>query len=227
MAKGKDRPTKAPAGRPAPAKPSAARAVSAKASSASSASKAARPAPKPARKPAPADAHRSGHRTPAAKAAKAVKTPKADVPERAAKPAAAPAPAPVKIPMKPAKKVEAPAAFRREYKKWLERLLSLRQQLVIDGERLGEEGLKALEQEVSVDHMADYGSDSYEQDTTLALIENKSDALRDVDEAIRRMEAKTYGLCEECEEMIPVGRLEVLPHARYCVKCQSARESAA
>ncbi|MCE9636933.1 MAG: TraR/DksA C4-type zinc finger protein [Planctomycetes bacterium] len=48
----------------------------------------------------------------------------------------------------------------------------------------------------------------------------------DVDEAIRRMELKTYGLCEECELMIPVGRLEVLPHARYCVKCQSAREGA-
>lgn len=223
MAKGKDRTKKAPAGRPAPAKPSAARAVPAKASSASSASKETRPAQKSARKPAPAEAPRSGTRAPAAKAAKPSKTPKADAP----KPVAAPAPAPMKIAMKPAKKVEAPAAFRREYKKWLERLLSLRQQLVIDGERLGEEGLKALEQEVSVDHMADYGSDSYEQDTTLALIENKSDALRDVDEAIRRMEAKTYGLCEECEEMIPVGRLEVLPHARYCVKCQSARESAA
>jgi RNA polymerase-binding transcription factor DksA len=129
--------------------------------------------------------------------------------------------------VKPLPKVEAPPKFRREYRKWLERLLSLRRQLVVEGERLGEEGFKALEQEVSVDHMADFGSDSYEQDTTLALIENKSDALRDVDEAIRRIEAKTYGLCEECEQMVPLGRLEVLPHARYCVKCQTAREGIA
>jgi RNA polymerase-binding transcription factor DksA len=122
-------------------------------------------------------------------------------------------------------KVEAPPKFRREYRKWLERLISLRHRLRDDSSRLEEEGLKALEQEVSVDHMADFGSDSYEQDTTLALIENKVEALRDVDDAIRRIEAKTYGLCEECEQLIPSGRLEVLPHARYCVKCQSSRES--
>lgn len=95
-----------------------------------------------------------------------------------------------------------------------------------EGARLEEEGLKAQEQEVSVDHMADFGSDSYEQDTTLALIENKSEAVRDVDDAIKRIELKTYGLCEECEQLIPAGRLEVLPHARYCVRCQSTRESA-
>lgn len=121
-------------------------------------------------------------------------------------------------------KVEAPAKFRREYRKWLERLIALRHKLVEEGERLGEEGLKALEQEVSVDHMADFGSDSYEQDTTLALIENKSDAVRDVDAAIHRIELKTYGLCEECEQLVPSGRLEVIPHARYCVTCQAKRE---
>lgn len=139
--------------------------------------------------------------------------------------ASAKRPAPV-APPPPENRVEAPPKFRREYKKWLERLISLRRKLHAEGERLGEEGLKAVEQEVSVDHMADFGSDSYEQDTTLALIENKSEALRDVDAAIRRIENRTYGLCEECEQMIPAGRLEVLPHARYCVTCQARREGA-
>jgi RNA polymerase-binding transcription factor DksA len=45
-----------------------------------------------------------------------------------------------------------------------------------------------------------------------------------VDAAIKRIETKTYGLCEDCEQLVPHGRLEVLPHARYCVKCQAARE---
>lgn len=225
----KTKPVAKPAGKPAarPTAKAAAKPAAKPATKAASkaASKATRPSPSKAvaSKPAP--------KAPAKGAAGAA-TPKAATPKAPAKAAPAkalasrPAPAPVVAP-KPEKKTEAPKPFQREYRKWLERLLSLRQQLVQEGERLGEEGLKALEQEVSVDHMADYGSDSYEQDTTLSLIENKSEALRDVDEAIRRIEVKTYGLCEECEQMIPHGRLEVLPHARYCVTCQAAREGVA
>ena len=140
-------------------------------------------------------------------------------------PAAAKKPAPAAVlSIAEAPATQAPSKFRREYKRWKDTLISLRHRLRQEGSHLEEEGLKALEQEVSVDHMADYGSDSYEQDTTLALIENKSDALRDVDEAIRRIEVRTYGLCEECEQLIPHGRLEILPHARYCVTCQAKRE---
>lgn len=178
------------------------------------------PAPKPAAKPAPKAAGRSSSASSAAPAApaKGAKPAKgAPVAKGAARPAAV---APIAV----SPKVEAPKKFQREYKKWLERLILLRHALLRDGERLEEEGLKALEQEVSVDHMADFGSDSYEQDNTLALIESKSEALRDVDESIRKIEAGSYGLCEECEQLIPTGRLEVLPHARYCVNCQSKRE---
>lgn len=164
--------------------------------------------PKPAAKAKPASPPAKGRAAPkASPAARAVARPVAPLPVARALP-----------------KVEAPPKFRREYRKWLERLIALRHRLRDEGNRLEEEGLKALEQEVSVDHMADYGSDSYEQDTTLALIENKTEALRDVDDAIKRIELKTYGLCEECEQLIPSGRLEVLPHARYCVKCQAQRE---
>lgn len=165
-----------------------------------------KPAPKASGRPAPAAS---------AKGSKPVKL--APAGKGAARPAAV-------VPIAVSPKVEAPKKFQREYKKWLERLILLRHALLRDGERLEEEGLKALEQEVSVDHMADYGSDSYEQDNTLALIESKSEALRDVDESIRKIEVGSYGLCEECEQLIPAGRLQVLPHARYCVSCQSKRE---
>jgi DnaK suppressor protein len=154
---------------------------------------------------------------PAAAAAGATKTAARTVARPAARPART-------VPIAVSPKIEAPKKFQREYKRWLERLIALRHALLRDGERLEEEGLKALEQEVSVDHMADYGSDSYEQDNTLALIESKSEALRDVDESIRKIEARSYGLCEECEQLIPAGRLAVLPHARFCVTCQAKRE---
>ncbi len=88
-----------------------------------------------------------------------------------------------------------------------------------------EEGvLESAEQDVRIDHMADYGSESFEMDFNLSLIESKSEALRDVDEAIRRIELGTYGLCEDCEELIPKARLEVLPHTRLCIACKSRQE---
>lgn len=223
--------------------------------SASPSKPAARPASKPTAKPAskpevkpPAKPTARPTAKPAASpAAKpSAKPPSKPLGKPAARPASAPAagkpagkapakgkgaPARPNLPPIPAAKaaptVEAPPKFRREYRRWLERLISLRHRLLSEGEQLEEEGLKALEQEVSVDHMADYGSDTSEQDTTLALIESKTEALRDVDDAIGRIERKTFGLCEECEQMIPVGRLEVLPHTRYCVKCKEKRERTA
>lgn len=184
----------------------------------------AKPAKKPAAPPAKtaAKASKPAASKPAAKDVKPAK-PEAKAPPakpvKAAKPAALP---PIPKPQPPA--VLAPAPFRREYRRWKELLISLRHRLLSEGSHLEEEGLKALEQEVSVDHMADFGSDSSEQETTLQLIESNSLSLRDVDDALKRIEAKNYGLCEECEQLIPSARLGVLPHARFCIACQSKRE---
>jgi DnaK suppressor protein len=165
------------------------------------------------RKPAP---------KPALKTVKPVKPVKA-----AAKPAAKPvraAPVPKPIPILPVRVVQAPGKFRREYRRWRDLLISLRHRLLQEGSHLEEEGLKALEQEVSVDHMADFGSDSSEQETTLQLIESNSLSMRDVDDALKRIDIGSYGLCEDCEQLIPAARLSVLPHARFCISCQSKRE---
>jgi RNA polymerase-binding transcription factor DksA len=121
---------------------------------------------------------------------------------------------------------KAPAAFRRTYKTWLRRLIGLRRRLLGETVQLEEEALKSGEGEVSIDHLADPGTDSYEQEFTLSLVESKSEALHEVDEAIHRIEAGTYGLCDECASMIPKGRLEVLPHTPLCIECKSAQESA-
>jgi DnaK suppressor protein len=50
------------------------------------------------------------------------------------------------------------------------------------------------------------------------------DAIEDIDAALARMDAGTYGLCESCGIPIPVERLEAIPHARFCVRC-AAREA--
>jgi DnaK suppressor protein len=184
-----------------------------------------RPAAKSAREPAKARPAAAPVATKGAKkaepAASAKHAPKKA--EEAPKPKPKKAPALLTIvPEVPA--TLAPGKFRREYKRWKDVLISLRHRLLSEGSHLEEEGLKALEQEVSVDHMADFGSDSSEQETTLQLIESNSLSLRDVDDALKRIEKGTYGLCEDCEALIPPARLEVLPHARLCIACQEKRE---
>lgn len=68
-------------------------------------------------------------------------------------------------------------------------------------------------------HMADLGSDAYEQENTLNLLANEQQRLEEIGEALDRIKQGTFGLCEECEEAIPKVRLKELPYARYCVAC--------
>jgi DnaK suppressor protein len=56
--------------------------------------------------------------------------------------------------------------------------------------------------------------------TIAALIDSTRQALADTTEALKRMGNGTYGRCERCRLDIPVERLEILPHARFCVPCQ-------
>ena len=76
-------------------------------------------------------------------------------------------------------------------------------------------------------HLADRGTDNYEQDFTLSLIESEEEEMRKIHEAIDRMDDGVFGVCERCENSIPLERLRVLPHAVLCVSCQSQVEEEA
>ncbi len=71
-----------------------------------------------------------------------------------------------------------------------------------------------------------YDQASSERDRELGLLLNdrERDKLRQIDEALLRIADGEYGICEECEEEIPLGRLKVMPFARFCVRCQSDME---
>ncbi len=60
----------------------------------------------------------------------------------------------------------------------------------------------------------------YDDDMLTALIGSARQAVADTAQALRRMAAGSYGTCERCTAAIPLQRLEVLPHARFCVPCQ-------
>lgn len=68
-----------------------------------------------------------------------------------------------------------------------------------------------------------YDQASSERDRELGMLlgDREREKLANIDEALLRLEEGEYGICEECEEEIPLGRLKVLPFARHCVKCKS------
>jgi DnaK suppressor protein len=70
---------------------------------------------------------------------------------------------------------------------------------------------------------ADAGQAAAERSSLLRLVQSLRDTLRDVDHALDRMEASTYGTCERCEQPIPEERLEALPAARLCIRCKQQR----
>jgi RNA polymerase-binding transcription factor DksA len=74
-------------------------------------------------------------------------------------------------------------------------------------------------------HMADLGSDNFEQEFTLSLMENEGETLEAVEASLERIDAGTYGDCEECGTKIPKTRLQAIPYTPFCVKCASAVES--
>jgi len=73
-------------------------------------------------------------------------------------------------------------------------------------------------------HMADVGSDNYEIENTLGLMDSERKLISEIDAALERIKDETYGICEGNGEPIPKGRLDAIPWARYCVSCASMFE---
>lgn len=119
---------------------------------------------------------------------------------------------------------------KADVKVYRERLLALRSRLRGDVTNMAESALKKNRTQANGDlssmpiHMADIGSDNFEQEFTLSLIESDGDTLAKIDVALSRIEEGSYGVCEECGAKIPKQRLMALPYATMCVKCAARSE---
>ena len=81
--------------------------------------------------------------------------------------------------------------------------------------------------EMGQDGIQDIGDEAaniYNKQILLSLTESERMRLQEMDEALDRIKAGTYGICEECGEPIGLKRLEVRPVAKYCVPCLSKME---
>jgi len=73
-------------------------------------------------------------------------------------------------------------------------------------------------------HQADAGSDAYDRDFALSILSQEQNSLYEIDEALKRIDDGTYGVCEISNKQIPRARLEARPFTRYTVECQADLE---
>jgi len=74
-------------------------------------------------------------------------------------------------------------------------------------------------------HMAELGSDNFEQEFTISLMETEEDMLGRIDAALDRIDDGSFGRCMQCEGAIPKARLNAIPYTPVCIKCAEAQEN--
>ena len=116
-------------------------------------------------------------------------------------------------------------AFTRGQK---EKLLQLRDAMVDSMAGVAKDNLRSRAEGSEASafgmHQADAGSDAYDRDFALSLLSQEQDALYEIDQALKRIELGTYGICEMSGKPISHARLEAIPFARFTVECQSQLE---
>ena len=148
-------------------------------------------------------------------------------------------PAPLKPPFVPPKAAPAPSgeavapgsngshspAFVQKQR---QRLLDLRDDLVDAVSGMARDTIRnapeGSEASGSGQHQGDAGSDAYDRDFALSVLAKEQDALYEIEQALRRIQAGSYGICEMSSRKIPQARLEAIPFARLTVECQAQWE---
>ena len=109
-------------------------------------------------------------------------------------------------------------------KHFKELLLEKRREILRNVTEFEDEALKKSHLDATGDlssmpiHMADLGTDNYEQEFALGLMDSERKLLREIDNALGRLEKKTYGICEGTGKPISKARLKAQPWAKYCVE---------
>jgi RNA polymerase-binding transcription factor DksA len=119
-------------------------------------------------------------------------------------------------------KKNGPVKIKAEWAKFYNRLLELREQLIRQMNGLAKES--AQEMAGYSLHMADSGTDNFDRDFALSLLSSDQDAIYEIEEALKRIQKNTYGICELTGKAIPRSRLEAIPWTRFTVQAQAQLE---
>ena len=119
---------------------------------------------------------------------------------------------------------------KAELKFYKQQLVLLRARLRGDVTGMAEAALSKTRSEASGDlssmpiHMADVGSDNYEQEFTLSLLQSEEEVLEQIEAALERIEDGVYGSCVECDGRISKTRLNAIPYTPFCIRCANRFE---
>jgi RNA polymerase-binding protein DksA len=194
----------------------------------------ARAAAKPRPAPARSKPSKSSRPSPAKPSRPAARKPAARMPAARTSSRKAPAALPPAFPPPPLNdaalaKLDS-GLSKKELSEFRETLLQRRAQMVGDVTTMRDEALSRNRQDAAGDlsnmplHMADVGTDNYEQEFTLGLIESERQLLREIDDALLRIKAGTFGVCAATGEPIGRARLRATPWAKYCYEYVLAQE---
>jgi len=109
-------------------------------------------------------------------------------------------------------------------------VLKKKEEILGDLEHISEDTLRKSQKEASGDisgyafHMADVATDNYDREFSLGLASGERKSLYELDDALKRIEEGTFGICDDCKSTITKIRLRAVPSARLCIKCQEKRE---
>ena len=112
--------------------------------------------------------------------------------------------------------------IKAQWAKYYHHLLELRDQLTRQMDGLAKESAQEIAG-YSL-HMADSGTDNFDRDFALSLLSADQDAVYEIEEALKRIEKNTYGICELTGKPIPRKRLEAIPWTRFTVQAQAQLE---
>jgi len=109
----------------------------------------------------------------------------------------------------------------KQLRQQLARLVDLRERVTGEIISINRDSLSHTDRDPS---LSDQGTDTFDREFALNQLSNEQDVLFEIDEAIRRIENGTYGICEMTEQPINIERLEALPYVRYSIQAQSELE---
>jgi len=117
-----------------------------------------------------------------------------------------------------------------------EQLKRFRQLLITEREKFLSE-LKSIVQESSKSprdasgdlsgytvHMADMAADTYDREMNVHIASSEQEVLYQIDDALKRIDDGTFGICEQCNKAVSLSRLKAVPYASLCIECQRAKE---
>ena len=120
--------------------------------------------------------------------------------------------------------------LKKELNEFKKLVLKRKEEINDEIKHISDDTLKKSQKEASGDisgytyHMADVATDNYDREFSLGLASSDRQSLYELEDALKRIDDGSFGICEDCKRLITKVRLKALPQARLCVKCQEKRE---